>query len=185
MLFAYAHANKKRNVMFVDKACHPQTISCVQTRADALGIETVVGDDSSFDFTAAAHKDNIMGVLIQYPGTDGQVVDYEAFVKKCHDHGALVACATDLMALAVLKPPGEFGVDIALGNSQRFGVPLGYGGPHAAFFAVRDELKRKIPGRLIGASKVRSIKDSEMFKLLTTVPFLAYSISSSFKTPIL
>ncbi|KAJ3299184.1 hypothetical protein HK104_009788 [Borealophlyctis nickersoniae] len=151
MLLSFSHGKGKKNIFFVDQACHPQTIACVKTRAEGFGIKVIVGDYEIFDF--ANNKGNVMGVLIQYPTTDGRVLDYESFVKKAHDHGALVACATDLMSLALLKPPGEFGVDIAFGNSQRFGVPLGYGGPHAAFFAVRDKHKRRISGRLIGVSK--------------------------------
>ncbi|KAJ3034029.1 glycine decarboxylase subunit P [Rhizophlyctis rosea] len=151
MLLCFSAGNRKKNIFFVDQACHPQTIACVKTRAEGFGITVIVGDYEIFDF--ASNKDNVMGVLIQYPTTDGRVVDYESFVQKAHENGAMVACATDLLALALLKPPGEFGVDIAFGNSQRFGVPLGYGGPHAAFFAVTDAHKRRIPGRLIGVSK--------------------------------
>ncbi|KAI8894959.1 glycine cleavage system P-protein-domain-containing protein [Globomyces pollinis-pini] len=151
MLLCYSAANRKKNVFFVDSACFPQTIACLQTRAEGFGIQVVVQDFKSFDF--AAYSGNVVGALIQYPNANGDINDYEAFVKKAHENGALVACATDLMALALLKPPGEFGVDIALGNSQRFGIPLGYGGPHAAFFAVKDALKRRMPGRLVGLSK--------------------------------
>ncbi|KAI8802863.1 glycine cleavage system P-protein-domain-containing protein [Cladochytrium replicatum] len=151
MLMCYSAANRKKNIFFVDNAVHPQTLSVLETRADGFGIEVIKGDIESLDF--AAHRDNIVGVLVQYPTTDGRIVDLEAFTKRAHDHGALVTCATDLLALALLKPPGEFGIDMAFGNSQRFGVPLGFGGPHAAFFAVKDEHKRRMPGRLIGVSK--------------------------------
>ncbi|KAI9101980.1 glycine cleavage system P-protein-domain-containing protein [Phlyctochytrium arcticum] len=151
MIMCFAAGRRKKNIFFVDQACHPQTIACVKTRAEGFGIQVVVGDYEKYDF--AANKGNVMGVQIQYPTTDGRVLDYESFVQKAKENGAMVTCATDLLALALLKPPGEFGVDIAFGNSQRFGVPLGYGGPHAAFFAVREELKRNMPGRLIGASK--------------------------------
>src|SRR5207247_4482283 len=92
------------------------------------------------------------GVLLQYPTTDGRVVDYSALVQRAHEAGVLVAVATDLLALTLLRPPGEFGTDIALGSSQRFGVPMGYGGPHAAFLSTKDEYKRQMPGRLIGVS---------------------------------
>jgi glycine dehydrogenase len=105
--------------------------------------------------------------LLQYPAKDGSVINYEEFVKKAHKNGALVACATDLLALSLLKPPGEFGVDICLGNSQRFGVPMGYGGPHAAFFSVKDALKRRIPGRLIGVSKDATGKQAYRLSLQT------------------
>ncbi|KAI9004209.1 glycine cleavage system P-protein-domain-containing protein [Gaertneriomyces semiglobifer] len=151
MMMCFAAGKRKKNLFFVDQACHPQTIACVKTRAEGFGISVIVGDFERFDF--AANKNNVMGVLIQYPTTDGRVIDYRAFTEKAHAHGAMVTCATDLLALALLKPPGEFGADIAFGNSQRFGVPLGYGGPHAAFFAVTKQLQRNMPGRLIGVSK--------------------------------
>lgn len=151
MLLCFSSARRKKIIFFVDESCFPQTIACVKTRAVGFGIQVVVGNYSNFDFSA--HPDQVFGALIQYPAMDGSVNQYEEFVKTCHTNGALVACATDLLALTMLKPPGEFGVDIALGNSQRFGVPMGYGGPHAAFFAVKDELKRMMPGRLIGVSK--------------------------------
>ncbi|TPX52817.1 glycine dehydrogenase (aminomethyl-transferring) [Synchytrium endobioticum] len=134
-----------------DSNCHPQTIACVHTRAEPFGIHVVVDSFAKFDVNK--HSKTLMGVLLQYPATDGSVVDYEGFVKEVHHVGGLVSVASDLLALALLKPPGEFGADICLGNAQRFGVPLGYGGPHAAFFAVKDEHKRKMPGRLIGVSK--------------------------------
>src|SRR6185503_16090271 len=109
------------------------------------------GDAASFQFGG-----NVIGALLQYPATDGGIHDYAGLVAKAHEHGALVTVATDLMALALLKPPGEWGADIAVGNSQRFGVSLGYGGPHAAFFATREEHKRHLPGRIIGVSKDRA-----------------------------
>lgn len=165
MLLCYSAANRKKNVFFVDEKCFPQTIACVQTRAVGFGIKVVVGDFKTFNFES--HSGNVVGALVQYPAADGQVVDYEEFVKSAHANGALVACATDLLSLALLKPPGEFGVDIALGNSQRFGVPLGYGGPHAAFFAVKDALKRRIPGRLIGLSKDATGKPAYRLALQT------------------
>ena len=105
--------------------------------------------------------------MTQYPNLNGDVVDYEPFIKQAHEHGAFVACASDLMALALLKPPGEMGADFVLGNSQRFGVPLGYGGPHAAFFAVKDEHKRRMPGRLIGVSKDANGKTAYRLALQT------------------
>ncbi len=135
------------NTFFVSDKCHPQTIAVVQGRAQPLGFEVVVGDAQSYDFSQP-----IFGALLQYPDTEGNVVDWRAFVEKAHDAGALVVVATDLLALTLLTPPGEFGADIALGSSQRFGVPLGYGGPHAAFMATRDDLKRIMPGRLVGVS---------------------------------
>jgi len=133
---------------FVSELCHPQTIEVVRTRASARGIELLVGDHETFDFSQP-----VFGALLQYPASEGDVYDYSEFVKRAHETGALVAVAADLLSLALLRPPGEFGADIAVGNSQRFGVPLGYGGPHAAFFATREIYKRQMPGRIVGLSK--------------------------------
>ncbi|KAK3815019.1 MAG: glycine dehydrogenase [Benniella sp.] len=151
VLMCWSASNRKRNTFFVDENCHPQTIACVQTRAESFNIKIVVGNHRDFDFDSI--KGDIAGVLIQYPDTRGSVNDYKGFADRIHGYGGQVVVATDLMALAVLTPPGEWGADIALGNSQRFGVPLGYGGPHAAFFACKDEHKRRMPGRLVGVSK--------------------------------
>jgi glycine dehydrogenase len=137
-----------RNIFFVSETCHPQNIEVIQTRAKALGIEVIVGKHEGFQFT-----DKVFGALVQYPDTFGAIHDFAPFVEKAHAAGAMVAVATDLLALTLLKPPGEFGADIAIGSAQRFGVPLGYGGPHAAFFATRDEFKRQMPGRLVGVSR--------------------------------
>ena len=137
-----------RNVFLVSANCHPQTIEVIQTRAKALGIEVVVGDHADFQFSG-----KVFGALVQYPDTYGAIHDYSGLVESAHAAGALVTVATDLLALTLLKPPGEFGADIAVGSAQRFGVPLGYGGPHAAFFATRDEFKRHLPGRIVGVSK--------------------------------
>jgi glycine dehydrogenase len=138
-----------RNVFFVSENCHPQNIEVIQTRAQALGIELIVGNHESFSFT-----EKVFGALVQYPDTFGAIHhDYSAFAQKTHAAGAMLTVATDLLALTLLKPPGEFGADIAVGSAQRFGVPLGYGGPHAAFFATRDEFKRHMPGRIVGVSK--------------------------------
>jgi len=146
---AMTHALKTgRNRFFVAVGTHPQNLEVVQTRAEALGIEIVVGNHETFEFT-----ENVFGALVQYPATDGTVIDYTAFTARAHAAGAMVTVATDLLALTLLKPPGEFGADIAVGSAQRFGVPLGYGGPHAAFFATRDALKRHLPGRIVGVSK--------------------------------
>jgi glycine dehydrogenase len=136
----------------VSDTCHPQTIDVVRTRAKPLGIEVRVGDAASFDF---ARGQRVFGVLVQYPTTDGALPDWRDLCKRAHDAGALVAMATDLLALTVLTPPGEIGADVAVGSAQRFGVPLGYGGPHAAFFATRGEWVRKLPGRLIGVTEDR------------------------------
>ncbi len=137
-----------RNVFFVSRECHPQTIAVVRTRAEARGISVLVGDHTSF-----AAGDTVFGALVQYPATDGAVHDYRPFVERMHAAGALIVVAADLLSLTLLTPPGEWGADAVIGNSQRFGVPLGFGGPHAAFFATRDEFKRTIPGRIIGVSK--------------------------------
>jgi glycine dehydrogenase len=134
----------------VDERCHPQTIAVVQTRAEARGIRVRVDDPASFDFQA-----NVVGALVQYPATDGEVRNFGPLCERAHSTGALVTAATDLLSLTLLTPPGEWGADIAVGNSQRFGVPMGYGGPHAAFFATRDEYKRYMPGRIIGVSRDR------------------------------
>jgi glycine dehydrogenase len=137
-----------RNIFFVSETCHPQNIEVVRTRAKALGIEVVVGSHEQFSFT-----EKVFGALVQYPDTFGAIHDYSGFAEKAHAAGALLTVATDLLALTLIKPPGEFGADIAIGSAQRFGVPLGYGGPHAAFFATRDEFKRQMPGRLVGVSR--------------------------------
>src|SRR5947208_3356456 len=136
-----------RKMFFVADNCHPQTIEVVQTRAKPLGFEVVVGNFSQFKF-----DETVFGALVQYPATDGAIYDYESFAKAAHDAGALVVVAADILALTLLKPPGEFGADVAVGNTQRFGVPLGFGGPHAAYFATRDAYKRHMPGRLVGVS---------------------------------
>jgi glycine dehydrogenase len=133
---------------FVSNTCHPQTIAVVETRAKPLGIEVSVGDHDSWDFSVP-----IFGALLQYPATDGKILDYNAFIERLHENWALAVVAADLLSLTLLTPPGEFGADICIGSTQRFGVPLGFGGPHAAFFSTRDEYKRQMPGRLVGVSK--------------------------------
>ncbi|MGE3800478.1 MAG: aminomethyl-transferring glycine dehydrogenase [Candidatus Kapaibacterium sp.] len=147
MHMSYAEAKDDSGAFFVSEACFTQTIEVVKTRAEALNIEVIVGDHRSFDFSTP-----IFGALLQYPAEDGAIYDYRPFIERAHEHGALVTVAADLLSLTLLTPPGEFGADIAVGNTQRFGVPLGYGGPHAAYFSCRDEFKRKIPGRIIGLS---------------------------------
>src|SRR5881396_284237 len=145
---AHCHAVvPNRKTFFVADNCHPQTIAVVQTRAKPLGIEIKIGDYSQFKFDST-----VFGALVQYPATDGAIYDYTEFVKQAHAAGALVVVAADILALTLLKPPGEFGADVAVGNTQRFGVPLGFGGPHAAYFATRDQFKRHLPGRLVGVS---------------------------------
>jgi len=151
MALAYSvKGGEERNTFFVSSDCHPQTIDVVRTRAEARGVEVVVGDHRTAELGSS-----VFGVLLQYPASDGRVEDLRELCERVHEAGALVTVATDLLALTVLTPPGEFGADIAVGSSQRFGVPLGYGGPHAAFFATRDEYKRIIPGRIIGVSRDR------------------------------
>src|SRR5258708_7067342 len=136
-----------RKTFFVADNCHPETIEVVRTRAKPLGIEVKIDNHSRFKF-----NDSVFGALVQYPATDGAIYDYTQFVKQAHAAGALVVVAADILALTLLKAPGEFGVDVAVGNTQRFGVPLGFGGPHAAYFATRDQYKRHMPGRLVGVS---------------------------------
>lgn len=156
---ALCYRTNKRKKFYVDSKCHPQTIAVVQTRAEPFGVEVVVCSHTLMDFS---NKD-VAGVLFQYPDTDGSVEDFQELVQKAHAAKTLAVCATDLMALTLLTPPGEFGVDIALGNSQRLGVPLGYGGPHAAFFAVKENLKRILPGRLVGVT--RDSSGNEAYRL--------------------
>ncbi|HSJ63385.1 MAG TPA: aminomethyl-transferring glycine dehydrogenase [Gemmatimonadaceae bacterium] len=148
MAMCHGIAPGDRTRFLVASDCHPQTIDVVKTRAAARGFEVVVGPAGSFEV-----DDSVFGVLLQYPATDGGVHDYRALCEQAHEAKALVVVATDLLALTLLAPPGEWGADVAVGNSQRFGVPLGFGGPHAAFFATRDEYKRLIPGRIIGVSR--------------------------------
>ena len=136
-----------RKTFFVADNCHPETIEVVRTRAKPLGIEVKIDNFAKFKF-----DNTVFGALVQYPATDGAIYDYADFVKQAHTEGALVVVAADLLALTLLKPPGEFGADVAVGSTQRFGVPLGFGGPHAAFFATRDQYKRHMPGRLVGVS---------------------------------
>ena len=147
MALCRATVGSERTTFFVANNCHPQTIEIVQTRAKPLGIKIIVGDFSSFKF-----DQTVFGALVQYPATDGAIFDYEAFGKSAHDTGALLVVAADILALTLLKPPGEFGADVAVGSTQRFGVPLGFGGPHAAYFATRDAYKRHMAGRLVGVS---------------------------------
>ena len=135
------------NKFFVDESCLPQTIEVLKTRSHPINIEIVIGD-----FKTAELNNSFFGALVQYPAQDGKVNDYKAFIEKAHSNGVLVVMATDLLALTLLTPPAELGAEIAIGSSQRFGVPMGNGGPHAAFFATKDEYKRSSPGRIIGVS---------------------------------
>ncbi|WP_457789579.1 aminomethyl-transferring glycine dehydrogenase [Pseudomonas sp. PL-6] len=139
--------NKASNTFFASQHCHPQTLDVLRTRAEPLGIDIEVGDEAAITDASA-----YFGALLQYPASNGDIFDYRALVERFHAAGALVAVAADLLALTLLTPPGEFGADVALGSAQRFGVPLGFGGPHAAYFATRDAFKRDMPGRLVGMS---------------------------------
>ena len=141
-------SSKNGDQFFVADDCHPQTIDVLKTRAEPIGIQLVIDSPNKFNFT-----DQVFGYLIQCPTTDGKVFDYRVICDKAHQVGAFVAVATDLLSLAIIPEPGSFDADIAIGNSQRFGVPLGFGGPHAAFLAAKENFKRKMPGRIIGLSK--------------------------------
>ncbi|MEH1944317.1 MAG: aminomethyl-transferring glycine dehydrogenase [Nostoc sp.] len=148
MSLSYGVCKNQANAYFVSGNCHPQTIDVLQTRAKPLGIKIIVGDHQTFDFEQA-----IFGAVLQYPASDGTIYDYRAFIEKAHAKGALVTVAADPLSLTLLTPPGEFGADIAVGSTQRFGIPLGFGGPHAAYFATKEEYKRLVPGRIVGVSK--------------------------------
>ena len=152
MIMAYANRSKEAkaagaNQFFVSDKCLPQTISVLKTRSTPLNIELIIGDFNTFEFT-----DKVYGALLQYPDVTGQINDYAAFTTKAHNNGSLVVVAADLLSLALLTPPGEWGADVVVGSTQRFGVPMGFGGPHAAYFATKDEYKRTMPGRIIGIS---------------------------------
>ena len=147
MTFCRRLSKAKSKAFFVSAECHPQTIDVVRTRAAPLGLEVVVGDHRS-DLDAL----DCFGALLQYPASSGEIYDYTDTIAKAHAKGALAVVATDVLALTLLKPPGEFGADVVVGSAQRFGVPFGYGGPHAAFFATGDRYKRDMPGRLVGVS---------------------------------
>ena len=147
MMLQRISKRRSGDTFFVSDVCHPQTIEVVKARALPIGVNVIVDDFMTYKFT-----EDVFGALVQYPSTDGAVYDYEGFCNKAHEAGAYVVVAADLLSLTVLTPPGEFGADVAVGNTQRFGVPLGYGGPHAAFFSTRNEFKRQVPGRIIGLS---------------------------------
>ena len=148
MSMSYGVCKNKADTFFVSQECHPQTIAVLQTRAEPLGIKIVVENHQTFDFSQP-----IFGAIVQYPATDGSIYDYRDFIAKVHESGALVTVAADPLSLTLLTPPGEFGADIAIGCTQRFGIPLGFGGPHAAYFATKEKYKRQVPGRIVGLSK--------------------------------
>ena len=159
------HNQKKRNSgekFFVSDKLFPQTIEVLKTRAEPLGIELVFGDHNEF-----VPDESFFGAIVQYPDSDGSVHDYQAFTEKVHEYGISVAVAADILSLVLLTPPGEWGADCVIGSSQRFGVPMGYGGPHAAFFATKDKFKRKVPGRLIGVSKDKTGNNATRMALQT------------------
>ncbi|RON92774.1 aminomethyl-transferring glycine dehydrogenase [Pseudomonas fluorescens] len=147
MALAKRVAKSKSNLFFVDENCHPQTISVVQTRAEGFGFELII------DAVDNLNQHQVFGALLQYPDTHGEIRDLRPVIDQLHAQQALACVATDLLSLLLLTPPGDLGADVVFGSSQRFGVPMGYGGPHAAFFASREEYKRAIPGRIIGVSK--------------------------------
>lgn len=148
MAMSFGVSKTGARTFWVSEACHPQTIEVLQTRAQPLGLEVLVGDHRSFNFDTP-----VFGVLLQYPASTGAIYDYREFCDRAHQAKALVTVAADLLSLTLLTPPGEFGADIAIGSTQRFGVPLGYGGPHAAYFSTKEAYKRQLPGRLVGVSK--------------------------------
>ena len=132
--------HKGKTKFFVSSSVHQPTIEVLKTRAEPLGIELVLGDHQNVEL-----DESFLGALVQYPGTDGEVCSYKEFADAVHQQNGLLVCAADLLSLALLASPGSWGADVVVGNSQRFGVPLGFGGPHAAFMAVRDEFRRELP----------------------------------------
>ena len=147
MCLAIAKSAPRR--FFASQGCHPQTLAVLQTRAESFGIQLDIGPVDSIDWEQPTY----CGLLLQYPTTDGYLRDYQDLIHHAHEAGTIVVVASDLLALTLLKPPGEFGADIAVGSSQRFGVPMGFGGPHAAFLSTKEEYKRQMPGRIVGVSK--------------------------------
>jgi len=149
MLAGRSREMKKEGVnkFFVASDCFPQTLDVLKTRSKPIGVELIIADPETYDF-----NDDFFGAFLQYPNVNGKVVDYGNFIERAHNKGALVGVAADLMSLAMLKPPGEWGADVVCGTTQRFGIPMGFGGPHAAYFATRDAFKRNVPGRIIGLS---------------------------------
>lgn len=148
IMFFNATRDQNRTRFLISRTCHPQTIDVLKTRSEPLGIELDIVNHGTFSF-----DDTIFGILVQYPDTEGSIQDFSSLCHMAHENKSYFCMATDLLALTILKPPGEMGADAAVGNAQRFGVPMGYGGPHAAFFSATEEFKRKIPGRIIGVSQ--------------------------------
>ena len=154
---------KEKTAFFIAEDCHPQTIAVLRTRAEPLGVRLQVGPGQEVDFSGR----EFFGILIQYPATDGSIRDYQPLIERAHAAGALVVIATDLLALTLLRPPGELGADISVGSSQRFGVPLGFGGPHAAFLSAKEAYARQLPGRIVGVSRDASGKTAYRLALQT------------------
>jgi len=164
MTLAHRVGKSKSQKFFIDQNCFPQTISVVTSRAKPIGIEVVIGDPQKL---IELKEETYFGALLQYPGNDGAVIDFSRVIEGIHNQNGLAVMATDLLSLTILKSPGEMGADIAIGSSQRFGVPLGFGGPHAAFMATKEKYKRSLPGRLVGASVDASGKTAYRLALQT------------------
>lgn len=147
IMLYHLRKNKQADTFFVSEECFPQTIDVLKTRSNPLGIKLLIGDHKTVEL-----KENIFGMLLQYPAGYGEVYDYSSLIERAHEKSIYTTVAADLLSLALLTPPGEFGADVVVGSTQRFGVPMGYGGPHAAYFAVKEEFKRVMPGRIIGIS---------------------------------
>ncbi len=150
------------NSFFVSEELFPQTIEVIKTRALPLGIELIIGNHNSFNF-----DENIFGAIVQYPAKNGEIYNYSEFVKKAEISESRIVVAADLLSLSLLKPPGEWGADVVVGTTQRFGIPMGYGGPHAAYFATKESYKRNIPGRIIGVTKDKDGKRALRMALQT------------------
>jgi glycine dehydrogenase len=166
MSLCLAAAKGDRNVFWVSEECHPQTIAVVETRAEMLGVTVQRGPGADFE-AGGVDPSSLSGILLQYPTSDGRVLDYAAAIERARAAGALAVVAADPLALCLLRPPGELGADVAVGSTQRFGVPMGFGGPHAAYLATRDEHKRRIPGRIIGLSRDAAGNDAYRMALQT------------------
>jgi glycine dehydrogenase len=164
MTLAHRVGKSKSQKFFIDQNCFPQTISVVTSRAKPIGIEVVIGDPQKL---IELKEETYFGALLQYPGNDGAVIDFSRVIESIHKQNGLAVMATDLLSVTILKSPGEMGADIAIGSSQRFGVPLGFGGPHAAFMATKEKYKRSLPGRLVGASVDASGKTAYRLALQT------------------
>jgi glycine dehydrogenase len=154
MAMAYASSKMKKHTFIIDKNVFPQTAAVIRGRAEGLGIKVIETDITS-SRTISDQKEDLIGVLVQYPRKDGRILNYRRISDLVHSYGGQLICSADLLALTILAPPSTFNADIVVGSSQRFGVPMGFGGPHAAYFACSDANKRKLPGRLVGVSKDR------------------------------